>query len=57
MDSKAPSNKQSSKYLTAEAQGTRSKEFLVKKFSDLCELCASAVKIENRYGWKENTAG
>jgi hypothetical protein len=28
---------------TAEARRTRSKEFLIKKFSDLCELCASVV--------------
>jgi hypothetical protein len=28
---------------TAEAQSARSKEFLLKKFSDLCELGASAV--------------
>jgi hypothetical protein len=33
-------------YLTTEARSTRSKEFLIKKFADLCELCASAVKIE-----------
>jgi hypothetical protein len=30
---------------TAEARRTRSKEFLIKKFSDLCELRASAVSI------------
>ena len=28
---------------TAEAQRARSKEFLIKKFSELCELCASVV--------------
>ena len=29
----------------AEAQRARSKEFLIKKYSELCELCASAVNI------------
>jgi len=29
--------------LTAEARRARSKEFLIKKYSELCELCASAV--------------
>ncbi len=28
---------------TAEARWARSKEFLIKKFSELCELCASVV--------------
>ena len=28
---------------TAETRRTRSKTFLIKKFSDLCELCASVV--------------
>jgi len=31
-------------YLTAEARRAQSKEFLIKKYSDLCELCVSAVK-------------
>jgi len=31
-------------YYTAEARRTRSKEFSVKKFSELCELRAPAVK-------------
>jgi hypothetical protein len=30
--------------LTTEALRARSKEFLIKKYSDLCELCVSAVK-------------
>jgi hypothetical protein len=30
---------------TAEARRARSKEFLIKKNSELCELCASAVKF------------
>ncbi len=30
---------------TAEARRTRSKEFLIKKYSKLCELCASVVNI------------
>jgi hypothetical protein len=30
--------------LTAEARRTRSKEFLIRKYSELCELCASVVK-------------
>ena len=30
---------------TAEAQRARSKEFLIKKYSELCELRASAVNI------------
>jgi hypothetical protein len=30
--------------LTAETLSAQSKEFLIKKYSDLCELCASAVK-------------
>jgi hypothetical protein len=29
--------------LTAEALRAQSKEFLIKKYSDLCELCVSAV--------------
>jgi hypothetical protein len=33
---------------TAEAQRTQSKKFLVKKFSDLCELCASAVNTSSQ---------
>ena len=33
---------------TAEARRTRSKEFLMKKFSDLCELCASAVNTSSQ---------
>jgi hypothetical protein len=32
------------KRLTPESQRARSKEFLIKKYSDLCELCVSAVK-------------
>ena len=32
------------KGLTAEALSAQRIEFLIKKFSDLCELCASAVK-------------
>jgi hypothetical protein len=30
--------------LTAEALRAQSKEFLIRKYSDLCELCVSAVK-------------
>ena len=30
--------------LTAEALRAQSKEFSIKKYSDLCELCVSAVK-------------
>jgi hypothetical protein len=30
--------------LTAEALRAQSKELLIKKYSDLCELCVSAVK-------------
>jgi hypothetical protein len=30
---------------TAEARRTQSKEFLIKKYSDLCELGVSVVKI------------
>jgi hypothetical protein len=30
--------------LTAEALRAQSKKFLIKKYSDLCELCVSAVK-------------
>jgi hypothetical protein len=30
---------------TAEARRTRSKKFLIKKYSDLCELCVSAVNF------------
>ena len=33
---------------TAEAQRARSKEFLIKKYSELCELCASAVNIPSQ---------
>ena len=33
---------------TAETQRARSKEFLVKKFSDLCELGASAVNLSSQ---------
>jgi hypothetical protein len=33
---------------TAETRRTRSKEFLINKFSDLCELCASAVNISSQ---------
>jgi len=35
-------------------QRTRSKEFLIKKFSDLCELCASAVNFFTKIGMTEN---
>jgi hypothetical protein len=34
----------SGRELTAEARRARSKEFLIKKYSELCELCASVVK-------------
>jgi hypothetical protein len=30
---------------TTEALRTQSKEWLIKKYSDLCELCVSAVKF------------
>jgi hypothetical protein len=33
---------------TAEARRTRSKEFLIKKFSDLCELGASVVNASSQ---------
>ena len=32
-------------YLTAETRRTRSKEFLIKKFSELCDLRGSVVKV------------
>jgi len=35
-------------YLTAEALRTLSKEFLIMKHSELCELCASVVNISSR---------
>jgi hypothetical protein len=42
---KATTQKANSKRdLTAEARRARSKEFLIKKYSELCELCASVVK-------------
>jgi len=31
-------------YLTAEARSAPRKEFLIKKYSELCDLCASVVK-------------
>jgi hypothetical protein len=33
---------------TAEALRTRSKEFLIKKYSELCELCASVVNTSSQ---------
>jgi hypothetical protein len=33
---------------TAEARRTQRKEFLIKKFSDLCELSASVVNTSSR---------
>jgi hypothetical protein len=33
---------------TAKALRAQSKEFLIKKYSDLCELCASAVNIPSQ---------
>jgi hypothetical protein len=33
---------------TAKARRTRSKEFLIKKFSDLCELSASVVNTSSQ---------
>ena len=33
---------------TAEALRARSKEFLIKKYSELCELCASVVNIPSQ---------
>ena len=38
------------KNITAEALRTRSKEFLIKKFSELCELCVSVVKTVSSSG-------
>ncbi len=35
-------------YITAEARRARSKEFLIIKHSELCELCASAVNTASR---------
>ena len=37
---------------TAEARRTPSKQFLVKQFSDLCELCASVVNTSSQKTWK-----
>jgi len=34
-------------YFTAEALRTRSKEFLIKKYSELRELCVSVVNISS----------
>jgi hypothetical protein len=36
--------KKDSEDFTAEAPRAQSKEFLIKKYSDLCELCVSVVK-------------
>ena len=33
---------------TAEPQSTPSKEFLIRKFSELCELCASVVNTSSQ---------
>ncbi len=33
---------------TAEARRTRRKEFLIKKYSELCELCASVVNTSSQ---------
>jgi hypothetical protein len=33
---------------TAEARRTRSKEFLMNKYSELCELCASVVSTSSQ---------
>jgi hypothetical protein len=33
---------------TAEALRARSKEFLIKKFAELCELCASVVNASSQ---------
>ena len=46
--------KQDSEICTAETQRTRSKEFLINKFSDVCELCASAVNFFTKIGMTEN---
>ena len=35
---------QQERELTAETRRAPSKEFLIKKYSDLCELCVSAVQ-------------
>jgi hypothetical protein len=34
---------------TAEARRARSKEFLIKKYSELCELCASVVNTPSQF--------
>ena len=39
-------------YLTAEARSTQSKEFLNKKYSNLCELGVSVVKFFDQL-WRE----
>jgi hypothetical protein len=36
------------KNITAEALRTRSKEFLIKKFSELCELCVSVLNAPSQ---------
>jgi hypothetical protein len=33
---------------TAEARRTQSKEFLIEKYSELCELCASVVNVSSQ---------
>jgi hypothetical protein len=35
-------------WFTAEARRARSKEFLIKKYSELCELCVSVVKTSSQ---------
>jgi len=40
--------KQGLGYCTAEALRARSKEFLIKKYSELCELCASVVNVSSQ---------
>jgi hypothetical protein len=39
---------QASVWLTAEALRAQSKEFVIKKFSDLCELCVSVVNTPSQ---------
>jgi hypothetical protein len=38
-----PCGKEKFGYLTAEALRARRKEFLIKKYSELCDLCSSVV--------------
>jgi hypothetical protein len=43
--------KQDSEITPLRRGGTRSKEFLIKKFSDLCELGASVVNTSSQKTW------